>query len=84
MESEQKRKPVLALAGRFVRWGGCGCETCTGTDGQEEMALGLRKIEIPDLLQDALARITRAGWKEAILPPSTDGSVFRVACEGDA
>ena len=25
LECEQKRKPAIALAGRFVRRGGCGC-----------------------------------------------------------
>jgi hypothetical protein len=74
MESEQKRKPEIALAGRFVRRGGCGCETCTGTVSQEETALGLRKFALPDLLQDALARITRSGWKEDILV-STDAEL---------
>ena len=32
LECEQKRKPAIALARRFVRQGGCGCATCAGTD----------------------------------------------------
>ena len=49
MECEQKRKPAIALAGRFVRRGGCGCATCEGTCDQEELVLGLRKVELPNL-----------------------------------
>ena len=63
LECEQKRKPALALAGRFVRKGGCGCATCAGTKDQVELVLGLRKLELPDLMQDALTRMTRAGQK---------------------
>ena len=63
LECRQKRKPAIALAGRFVRQGGCGCATCAGTDDQAELVLGLRKVELPDLLQDALARMIRAGQK---------------------
>ena len=76
LECEQKRKPAIALAGRFVRRGGCGCATCGGTADQEESVLGLsRKLELPNLLQDALARITRMGWKETILV-STDAKLL--------
>ena len=63
LECEQKRKPAIALACRFVRKVGCGCATCAGTEDQVELVLGLRKLELPDLMQDALARMTRAGQK---------------------
>ena len=75
MECEQKRKPAIALAGRFVRRGGCGCATCEGTCDQEELVLGLRKVELPNLLQDALTRINRAGWKKPVLV-STDAELL--------
>ena len=75
MECEQKRKPTIALAGRFVRRGGCGCATCEGTCDQEELVLGLRKVELPNLLQDALTRINRAGWKKPVLV-STDAELL--------
>ena len=65
-ESEQRRKPEIALAGRFVCRGGCGCAVCEGTGDQEELALSLRKAALSVAQQDVLARLTRAGsWLES-------------------
>ena len=65
MESANRKEPRIALAGRFVRDVGCGCEVCTERHGDDGAGvLGLRKCDLTDVQREALARLTRANWEE--------------------
>eukprot|EP01048_Picozoa_sp_COSAG05_P018946 COSAG05_NODE_2866_length_2556_cov_6.348799_2_plen_299_part_00 len=57
------REPLLAMAGRFAKRGGCGCDACgkAGGGGCEEVAV-LRKCSLSEKEGAAMARVVQAGW----------------------
>ena len=64
-QSERRQWPTIALAGRFVWKGGCGCSVCAESEGEEGRPLGLRKCSsLTDEEQEVLARLVRTGWRD--------------------
>jgi hypothetical protein len=70
-ESRARKEPLLAMAGRFTRPDGCGCDRCAeiggGADG--EGVLALRKCKLNDAEQEAMVRLFQAGWEDDWLVP---------------
>ena len=57
-QSERRQWPTIALAGRFVWKGGCGCSVCAGSRGEEGRPLGLRKCS-KQLTSRLLQKLTK-------------------------
>jgi hypothetical protein len=64
-ESRARKEPLLAMAGRFTRPGGCGCDRCAEAGGADGVGvLALRKCKLRDVEREAMVRVFQAGWKD--------------------